>query len=75
MKDWQIRNKHNRQMREIAREWTAGRGYMISTLKDLRKRYGSLSHYDVNAPGANVLRVWAVDYNSVWKRLQFTPIR
>jgi len=75
LKDYCITNKHNRQMREIAREWMAGRGYIIATVKDLHERYGTLSHYDVNAPGADVLTVWAIDWNDFYKRLQFAPIR
>lgn len=50
IKDWRIRNKHNRAMREIARELTAGKGYIIASVKELTAKYGALCHYETAAP-------------------------
>lgn len=74
MKDWRIRNKRNRAMREIAREWVAGKGYLIGSVIDLKAKYGDLCHYESSAPGANEKRIWAISLNQLWKKLQFVAI-
>lgn len=74
LKDWRIRNKHNREMREIARELTAGKGYVIATVKDLAAKYGALCHYDAAAPGADEKRIWGLQMNSIWLKIQFVAI-
>lgn len=74
MKDWRIRNKHNKAMREVAREWMNGKGYFIGSVIELKNKYGDLCHYETNAPGADKKCVWAVDYNDVNKRLEFVGI-
>ena len=60
LKDWRIRNKHNRAMREIARQLTAGKGYIIASVRELKQRYGELCHYEVTAPGADKKKIWAI---------------
>lgn len=74
VKDWRIRNKRNRAMREIARELTAGKGYIIASVKNLSEKYGSLCHYDTSAIGSEKKRVWAISYNSVWRSIDFVAI-
>lgn len=74
IKDWQIRNKHNRAMREIARELTAGKGYLIATVKELAAKYGTLCHYETTAPGADEKRVWGLKMDIVWHKIQFVAI-
>lgn len=73
-KDWQIRNKHNRAMREIAREWTDSKGYIIASVKELSVKYGQLCHFEANMPDVDKKRVWAVVFNQTWKKLQFAAI-
>lgn len=71
MKDWKIRNKHNRRMREIARELVKKNGgYVIGTPAEVTETYG------VNVGGLEDPRkfVWGIDWNNVWKQLQFAPI-
>ena len=71
MKDWKIRNKHNRRMREIARELVKKNGgYVIGTPAEVKETYG------VNVGGLEDPRkfVWGIDWNNVWKQLQFAPI-
>ena len=60
LKDWRIRNTHNRAMREIARQLTAGKGYIIASVRELKQRYGELCHYEVTAPGADKKKIWAI---------------
>lgn len=74
LKDWRIRNKHNRAMREIARELTAGKGYLIATVKELAAKYGALCHYETAAPGADIKRVWGLQLNSIGRKIQFVAI-
>lgn len=74
LKDWRIRNKHNRAMREIARELTAGKGYLIATVKELAAKYGTLCHYDTTAPGADVKHIWGLQMNEICRKIQFVAI-
>lgn len=74
LKDWRIRNKHNRAMREIARELTAGKGYLIATVKELAAKYGTLCHYDTTAPGAGEKCVWSLQMNEICRKIQFVAI-
>lgn len=74
LKDWRIRNKHNRAMREIARELTAGKGYIIATVKELAAKYGTLCHYETAAPEADIKRVWGLQMNIVCRKIQFVAI-
>ena len=60
LKDWRVRSKHNRAMREIARQLTAGKGYIIASVKELKQRYGELCHYEVTAPGSDRKTIWAI---------------
>lgn len=74
LKDWRIRNKHNRAMREIARELTAGKGYIIASVKELVAKYGTLCHYEATAPGADEKHVFGLQMNIIWHRIEFTAI-
>lgn len=74
LKDWRIRNKHNRAMREIARELTTGKGYLIASVKELAAKYGKLCHYETTAPGSDVKRVWGLQMNGIWHKIQFVAI-
>lgn len=60
LKDWRVRSKHNRAMREIARQLTAGKGYIIASVRELKQRYGELCHYEVTAPSADRKTIWAI---------------
>lgn len=73
LKDWRIRNKHNRAMREIARQLTAGKGYIIASVRELKQRYGELCHYEVTAPGADKKKIWAIWIFPKGKYI-FTPV-
>lgn len=74
LKDWRIRNKHNKAMREVARELTAGKGYFIGSVVELKAKYGDLCNYETTAPGADKKCVWAIDHNAIWNKLQFIAI-
>nr|DAE32977.1 MAG TPA: hypothetical protein [virus sp. ctoYX9] len=60
IKDWRVRNKHNRALREIARQLTAGKGYIIASVRELKQRYGELCLYEVAGPGADRKTIWAI---------------
>lgn len=69
MKDWRIRNKYNRKMRQIARDLVElNGGYIIATPAELQ------AIYDVQVGKGDERFVWGIDMNSVWKKLQFSPI-
>lgn len=74
MKDWRIRNKHNRAMREIARELIAGKGYIIASVRELAEKYGNLCHYEITVPGADVKYAWGLQMNILWHKIQFVAI-
>lgn len=74
LKDWRVRNKRNRQMREIAREIAGGKGYIIASVQELAQKYGNLCHYETTAPGADRRRVWGLQMNDVYNRIQFVGI-
>lgn len=73
MKDWQVRNKHNRAMREIARELMRGKGYIVATSQEMEAMYGQLFH----VAGACLDQkkcVWGLDYNDIFNKIQFVKI-
>lgn len=58
-KDYKVRSIKARQMREIAREWSAAEGYKICTLRELKEQYGELVHYTLTE-SADIKCIWAV---------------
>ena len=42
VKDWRLRRKSDRQLKALAIELTAGKGYIIASAKELHNRYPSL---------------------------------
>ena len=69
MKDWQIRNKKNKKMREIARQLVQKNGgYIIAYPSEISEKYGG---YHGNN---NRKLIWCIHWNSMWKELQFTAI-
>ena len=69
MKDWRIRNKVNRRMREHARALVEKNGgYLIATPAEIAEKYGE------NVGRGSKRYVWSIDWNFIYKRLQFTPI-
>ncbi len=74
IKDYKVRRKRNRIMRDIAREWTAGRGYRIATPRQMRTDYRALFLSVPGAPDNDRLFIWAIHYNEFRKELQFTAI-
>lgn len=74
LKDWRIRNKHNRSMREIALELTAGKGYVIASVNELSEKYGTLCHYSPDAHGAYEKRVWGLKMNVICRKILFVSI-
>lgn len=74
LKDWRVRNKHNRAMRQIARGLTADKGYIIATVRELAERYGTLCQYEKNASGADEKRVWGLHMNDVYRKILFVAI-
>lgn len=48
-------------MREIAREWNAGKGYKICSLAELKAEYGDLVHYNLMGDESdNKKQVWGI---------------
>lgn len=74
LKDWRVRNKHNRTMRQIARDVAADRGYIIATVEYLKAKYGDLCHYEAPSGNADKKHVWGIRMNNVWHRIVFVAI-
>lgn len=74
LKDWRIRNKHDRAMREIAREISGGKGYIVASVKGLAAKYGTLCNYETTAHGADAKRVWGLQMNEIHRKIQFVAI-
>jgi hypothetical protein len=74
LKDWRVHNRHNRAMREIAREISGGKGYIIASVKELAQKYGCMCHYETTAPGADAKRVWGLQMNEIYRKIQFVAI-
>lgn len=74
IKDWRIRNRHNRAMREIARGLTAGKGYVIASPRELSEIYPDFYGCDTAAQDSDVKMIWGLDVNSVWRKIQFVSI-
>ncbi len=70
LKDWRVRSKHNRAMREISN----GKGYIIASVRELAQKYGRLCHYETTAPGADAKRVWGLQMNEICRKIQFVAI-
>ena len=71
IKDYKIRNKHNLQMRELARELMSCKGYIIASTRELKEKYGDLSHYDAISDDKHV---WGISMNLSWNEIQFAAI-
>ena len=71
LKDYKIRNKHNRQMRELARELMSDKGYIIASTRELKEKYGDLSHYDVISDDKDI---WGISMNFSNRKLLFVAI-
>lgn len=69
LKDWRVRNKRNYAMREIAREITNGKGYIIATVDELRTKYGSLCHYETATDTQK--QIWGICWNDFYGNLYF----
>lgn len=74
LKDWKIRNSHNRKMREIARDLTSGKGYIIATARELKAKYGDLCHYQADASDSDRKRIWSLGMNGIYNKILFTSI-
>lgn len=62
MKDWRIRNRHNRCMREAARLLASGKGYLIAT--------DTAAHdIDTRITPSETVRVWGFSWNNIYKRI------
>lgn len=74
LKDWRIRNKHNREMRDIARILTQDKGYIIATPKEMSDKYRKLFLFDPCAPDQDKRFEWALQMNAIWRKIEFVPV-
>ena len=72
-KDYLCRRKRDRKFRELARELTSGKGYILATEVELQERYPELVYW--KPLDAKTKVIWAITYNNVWKDMGFCPIR
>lgn len=71
LKDYKVRSKKKREMREIARNLTAGKGYIIASPEEMEKRYPK---YFKDWAVENKKMVFSIDWNIVWGELQFVAL-
>lgn len=74
-KDWTLRRKDDKRMKEIAQELAAGRGYIIATDRELEKMYPGL--FKAQGVKESPKTIWAVDYQRFnhFSKMSFAPIR
>lgn len=78
MKDWRVRNKHNRAMREIARELVESNGgYLIASPNELAERYPGM--FESNPVNGDTKMVWCIGTESIKfpgtaRRFSFWPV-
>lgn len=71
MKDWRIRSKRKRAMRDVAREWANEKGYFIGTVRELRERYGDLVKVYDTAPDNDVKYIWYCHTDNIFNNIEF----
>ena len=69
VKDYKVRRKDQRELREIARELTAGNGYIIASPNEMSQRYPK--YYSVKG---SERMVFAIQWNVLWRRLSFVGL-
>lgn len=69
MKDWRIRNKHNRLFREKARELLKGKGYLVLTQNEAHQID---SHYEKSDDQHK--HIWGFMWNEVYNRIGLVSI-
>ena len=74
-KDWRLRRKHDRKMKEIAKALTEGRGYIIATDKELAQIYPGLFRGTTGEESKRM--IWAVYFSqfAIGDKMSFVPIR
>ncbi|MBD5583786.1 MAG: hypothetical protein HDQ88_01765 [Clostridia bacterium] len=74
MKDWRVRSKRQRAMREIAREWAKNKCYFAGTPRDLRDRYGDLVEIHETAAWNDVKFIWACYKSPICNNISFKAV-
>lgn len=74
-KDWMLKRKSDKRMKEIAQELSAGRGYIIATDKELESQYPGL--FKSQSVEESPKMIWAVDFQRFnhFAKMSFAPIR
>lgn len=62
LKDYKVRTKRLRALRELARELTTGKGYIIATCNELNQRYGYLMTDSMSTEDNDKKHVWHLNY-------------
>ncbi len=69
-------SKHNRKMRRLARELSAGKGYIIAKDEDFNRRFGEYLDKPIMSVGSSRrLHLWTICYNDYYDRVEFMPVR
>lgn len=74
-KDWMLKRKSDKRMKEIAQELSAGCGYIIATDKELESQYPGL--FKSQSVDESKKMIWAVDFQRYnhFAKMSFAPIR
>ena len=64
-------DKNGAELGELARELMSGKGYIIASTRELKEKYGDLSHYDVISDDKDI---WGISMNFSKRKLLFVAI-
>ena len=76
--DWRIRSRKNKALRDLAREWAEGKGYIIATEEQMFATYHWRLTHKVNPNIKDKkLHIWAVDRSipDQWGRVALSIIQ
>lgn len=70
VKDWRVKSEKQKEMREIAREWTKGDGYKVASVAEMREEYGDIFKFE----GEGEIHIWGIEMNVLNNKLEFVPM-
>lgn len=75
-KDYMLRRKEDRLLREYARQLVLDKGYILATPAELENLFDGLFKADGNAEDLHKTMLWAIDFCSRKRdaRMKFVPI-
>ena len=74
-KDWTLTRKRDKEMKKIAKEMVAGRGYIIATDKELEAKYPAF--FKTHSAEESKKMIWGISYSRYNRgdKMAFCPVR